>query len=78
MMKIDYGQNRHLLQLWQQSLTCLDRFWSFWQNNYLDLLREPFENEHRNKKGIRNREPRQGIVITDGKIHREVDGDWEK
>ncbi|KHN88470.1 hypothetical protein Tcan_01238, partial [Toxocara canis] len=48
-----------LVKKWQGTLKSLDCFWKFWQEAYLDTLREMSQVKHRNPRSTTRRTPRE-------------------
>lgn len=55
--------HEQLLKRWKGTLKCLDKLWRFWQEGYLDMLRERNQVKHRGQRSVTKREPRKEEIV---------------
>jgi hypothetical protein len=62
-MPTSAGGGERLVEKYQRNLQLLDKFWRIWSNDYLNLLRERNQLEHKNARGSVQRTPMVGEIV---------------
>ena len=59
----DISSRDHILQWWRASQVLLERFWKCWRTEYLQLLRERANPDHRQPKTSLSGQPQVGEIV---------------